>query len=99
MRKLLIAILLAGCPSSGDHEEYPSYQECFDDHHTHEAYPVQESIVICCLEHPIAGMHQPVCGSTAAECEAYLTTNLSATSASGTDRMVACTDYITQKGM
>jgi len=91
---------VAGCDDGHDHdpEAFATFQECYDDHHTEEALPVQESIVICCLEHPIAGV-APVCGDTTAACMTYLGTNLSSTSASQGEVDASCADYITQKGM
>jgi hypothetical protein len=83
----------------GGEEAFDTYQECFDDHHGGaEALGVQESIVVCCLEHPIAG-HTEVCGSTTADCMTYLATNLSSASATATEISAACTDYVAQKGM
>ena len=98
MRFVLITLLLVACHNDNDAEPYPTFQECFDDHHNVEALPVQEAIVVCCLDHPIAGV-KPVCGDTAAACGTYLDANLSATSASGTDKTAACADYINKKGM
>jgi len=97
MRFVLISLLCVACHNN-DAEPFPTFQECFDDHHNVEALPVGESIVVCCLDHPIAGV-KPVCGSTAAACMTYLGANLSATSASATEVSAACTDYITKKGM
>ncbi len=79
-------------------EAYASYQECFDEHTMKEVLPTKEAIVICCLEHPINGV-SPVCGDIKADCINYLTANLSQTSASTTDVMDACADYISQKNM
>ena len=100
MRLALLAFMfcVACGHNSADNEPYPTYQECFDDHTKVESLPVKEAIVVCCLEHPIAGV-MPVCGNTSAECVSYLNANLSATSASGTDVLAACDDYVTQKGM
>jgi len=98
MRFALVAFLFCvACGGSGE-QAYPTYQECFDDHVNVEALPVQEAIVICCLDHPIAG-HTEVCGSTTADCMTYLSTNLSSSSATQTDVSAACMDYVTQKGM
>jgi hypothetical protein len=95
---VLFCVATAACGGNDEEEAYPTYQECFDDHHTNESLSVHDSIVVCCLEHPINGVKE-VCGATAADCTAYLGTNLSATSATSTDVMTACTDYVTQKGM
>ncbi|HEY5952349.1 MAG TPA: hypothetical protein VIV40_42920 [Kofleriaceae bacterium] len=99
MRLVFTALLF--CVACGhDHgaEAFGTYQECFDDHTMAESLPIQEAIVICCLEHPINGVTQ-VCGATAADCAAYLATNLSSTSATQADITAACTDYVAQKGM
>lgn len=82
-----------------DHDEpepFDTFQDCFDDHHTEEALPTQQAIVICCLEHPIAGVTE-VCGDNAASCMTYLATNLSTSSATSAEVTAACTDYETQK--
>lgn len=98
MRSVLICLCLIACGDSG-HEAYATYQVCFDEHKTHESLPTQEAIVVCCLDHEIAGMHNPVCGATAADCETYLGANLASTSATAAERTAACAEYITQKGM
>jgi hypothetical protein len=100
MRLAFAAVLFcfAACHDHGE-EPFDTYQACFDDHHGGaENLPVQEAIVVCCLEHPIAG-HTEVCGATAADCMTYLTQNLSSTSATPADVTAACADYETQKGM
>lgn len=78
-------------------EAFATFQACFDAHHTEESLPTQESIVVCCLEHPIAGVTQ-VCGADAAACMTYLATNLSTSSATSAEVTASCTDYVTQKG-
>ena len=99
MRAALIGFLFCvGCHDH-EHEGFDTYQACFDDHHGGaENLPVKEAIVVCCLEHPIAG-HTEVCGNSAAECMTYLGTNLMASSATSTEVTEACADYVTQKGM
>ena len=95
---LLFAVAVAtaiGCKSDPV-QSYATYQECFDDHTMVESLPVQEAIVVCCLEHPINGI-SPACGDTAPDCINYLTANLGQTSASTTDVMDACTEYVSQK--
>lgn len=87
-----------GCGGDSAPEAYPTYQECFDDHVMKESLPVKESIVICCLEHPINGV-VPACGAIKADCINYLTANLNQTSASTVEVSDACADYITQKNM
>ncbi|MBL0213854.1 MAG: hypothetical protein IPQ07_08225 [Myxococcales bacterium] len=95
---LCAAPLIAACGSSGsDAEPYDTLQACFDDHHNVEALAVQESIVICCLEHPIAGV-KPACGTTATACAAFVDANLD-TTVTTADITPACADYISQLGM
>ena len=101
MRFVFAALLFCAACHDHDHgaEPFDTYQECFDDHHGGaENLPVKEAIVVCCLEHPIAG-HTEVCGATTADCMTYLSTNLSSSSATQTDVSAACMDYVTQKGM
>jgi hypothetical protein len=89
---------LAACGSDPAPAAYPTYQECFDDHTEVEGLPVPKAIVICCLEHPIAGL-VPACGNAVPDCINYLTANLNQTSASTTEVMDSCADYIDQKSM
>jgi hypothetical protein len=97
MRFLFAALLFwAGCHDH-DQDDYASYQACFDDHTMEESLPFQQAVVVCCLDHSFNGMSE-VCGATAAECVTYLGGNLTST-ATQTEVMGACTEYITQKGM
>ena len=91
-------LFTAACDHDHDEEGFDTFQACFDDHHTEESLPTQQAIVICCLEHPIAGVTE-VCGANAASCMTYLGTNLSTSSATSAEITAACTDYETQKGM
>ncbi len=87
--------LLQGACSDPAPEAYPTYQECFDDHTEVEKLPVMEAIVVCCIDHPIAGT-KPACGLTKPDCINYLTANLDQTSASTVEVMDSCAEYITQ---
>jgi hypothetical protein len=106
MRFIALASLLmptiatiAACGDDGGGEEpFDTFQDCFDDHHEEESLPVQEAIVVCCLEHPIAGVTE-VCGANAAACQTYLAANLDTASATSTEVTAACTDYEMQKDM
>jgi hypothetical protein len=93
----LLLIGTVGCKDDPI-EAYATYQECFDEHTTKEMLPTKETIVVCCLEHPINGI-SPACGDIKADCINYLTANLNQTSASTTDVMDACADYVSQKNM
>ncbi|MGE0545753.1 MAG: hypothetical protein AB7O24_26840 [Kofleriaceae bacterium] len=100
-RVLLLASLVCaqlGCNGDEGAEAFPTYQECFDDHTEEENLPVKEAIIVCCLEHPIGGTTM-VCGGAKADCVNYLTNNLKQTSASVTDVMDACDEYVNQLEM
>ena len=93
----------ASCGDDHGEEPFDTLQLCFDDHHVEESLSVHDSIVVCCLEHPIAGVH-PSCGDTAAACQALLggtdsVHNLSTSSATTAEVMTACADYVTEKTM
>lgn len=94
---VLMTLLVTGSMGCKDDpiESYDTYQECFDDHTSVEKLPIDEAIVVCCLEHPIAGV-SPACGNSKSDCIFYLTDNLDQTSASTTDVMDACADYASQ---
>src|SRR5689334_71200 len=87
--------LFAACGGDGE-EAYDTYQDCFTDHTTVEKLPVGEAIVVCCLDHEIAGK-KVVCGDTAPECVTYLTANLT-TGATSAEISAACDDYVVKKG-
>jgi len=96
---LALLSISSGC--GHDHspgaKPYDTLQQCFDDHHNHESLPTDQSIVICCLDHPIGGVWVP-CGETLAACEAFVGTNLNDTIGPA-DLTAGCTDYIAQKVM
>ena len=93
----LISLSMFACGgSSNDAEAYPTLQECYDDHTTVEMLPVTEAITVCCIDHPINGVH-PSCGNTQAECETIVRAGLDQ-SVTTADITTACTDYVTKKG-
>jgi hypothetical protein len=94
---LALPIGLAACGSSNpvDADPFDTLQECFDEHHNMETLPVQQAIVVCCLDHPIAGVH-PSCTNTQADCVTHVRANLDA-SVVDADITAACTTYIMQK--
>ena len=104
MRSIFISLLfpitlaITGCGSSTkDAEPYPTLQECFDDHTMTEGLPVGQAIVICCIDHPIAGVH-PSCGADKTACGTIVRAALSAATTTA-DITTACADYETQLGM
>ena len=105
MRSIFILVLLpitfaiTGCGDDGgsDAEPYPTLQECFDDHTMTEGLPVGQAIVVCCIDHPIAGVH-PSCGADKAACATIVRAALSAATTTA-DITTACADYETKLGM
>lgn len=92
------SLVLAACSddSNQDAESFDTLQSCFDDHHGGaESLPVAEAITVCCLDHPIAGVH-PSCKDTAADCVAHVDAELDSTVLAA-DIQAACADYINQK--
>jgi len=95
----LISVACGG-GSGGDEEPYDTFQDCFDDHHDVEAFTVEDSIKICCIDHPIGGQDaNVVCGETAVDCEDFVDANLDSTSATVDEIANACTDYIIDRSM
>lgn len=97
-----LAFPLAACGGDdgggGDDEAYDTFQACFDDHHVEEGFDVQDSIKICCIDHPIAGQDaNVVCGESADACETFVTANLDTPDAVPDDVPTACADYIVER--
>jgi hypothetical protein len=100
MRKALLALVLllpVGCKDDAA-ESYDTLQDCFTDHTQEESLPVVESLVVCCLDHPIMGVN-PSCGETEADCINHLTDEINQTEASTVDIMDACAEYVVQLEM
>jgi hypothetical protein len=91
------SLVLAACGDSAqDAEPFDTLQACFDDHHNGaESLPVAQAITVCCLDHPIAGVH-PSCKDTMADCVTHVDAELDSTVLAA-DIQAACTDYISQK--
>jgi hypothetical protein len=89
----------SGCSSSSaDDEAFATFQLCFDDHAGAEGLSAQKSLVICCLDHPIASAAaNTVCGDNATSCATYVNANLKAGDAPAADVTAGCADYITQR--
>lgn len=93
---LVFPVVLAACgddanDGNGDAEPFDTLQDCFTEHHGEESLPIGQAIVVCCLDHPIAGVH-PSCGTTAAECVTHVRSELDS-SVIDSDISAACTDY------
>jgi hypothetical protein len=93
---LSFPLVLAACGDSKvDADPFDTLQACFDEHHNMESLPVQQAIVVCCLDHPIAGVH-PSCKDTQADCVSHVRAALTATTLDA-DITAACMTYISQK--
>jgi hypothetical protein len=96
---LALPFVLAACGGDDgndeDAEEFPTLQACFDEHHNMESLPTDQAIVVCCTDHPIAGVH-PSCGATAMDCETHVDSELDDTSATADEITTACQEYIDQ---
>lgn len=97
MRHALLALLFVfvGCGGSDEEEAYDTLDDCFVDHTQVDSLPVVEALVICCLEHPIAGV-APSCGATQDECEAHVGEEIDVSEASDQEVIDACADYIAE---
>jgi len=62
-----------------------------------EHLPIQEAIVTCCLDHPIAGMTAPTCLDTQADLRDPRAHGASMPRFLSADIDAACTTYITEK--
>jgi hypothetical protein len=94
---LVLPLALAACGDSDtmDADPFDTLQACYDEHAVDEKLSVQKAIVVCCLDHPIAGIH-PSCKDTQGDCITHVRAELSA-SVLDADIMAACTTYLSQK--
>ena len=94
---LAAPLALAACGDGDpvDAEPFDTLQACYDEHHDVETLTVQKAIVVCCLDHPIAGVH-PSCANTQADCMAHVRNNLNA-AVTDADIAAACTTYLSEK--
>jgi hypothetical protein len=102
------ALVACGGDDAPDADPFDTFGACYDEHHNTESFDIQKAIVICCLDHPIGGQAAGVvCGSDAASCVTYVSTQVGSagsggsgtTDATSADISAACSDYQTQKGM
>jgi hypothetical protein len=95
----VFAVLVSACSDNNtvDADPFDTLQACFDEHTMEESLPVNNAIVVCCTDHPIAGVH-PSCKDTQVDCVAHLHAELTLTS-TVTDAVIeaACTDYLSKK--
>jgi hypothetical protein len=92
---LTLPLVLAACGGGNDDADpFDTLQDCYDDHHNEESLSVHDSIVVCCLDHPIAGVH-PSCETTQAACVTHVDAELDA-SVTLADIQTACTDYVAE---
>ncbi|HEU4731609.1 MAG TPA: hypothetical protein VFT22_27125 [Kofleriaceae bacterium] len=93
----MLPLVAAACGGSDnqDAEPFDTLFACYDEHHNTESLPIQQAIVVCCLDHPIAGVH-PSCADTQADCVSHVTAELG-TSVTASDIEGACAIYIDQK--
>ena len=87
-------LLTAACDDDHHSGAYADLQDCFDDHVGPEGLTVEESLVICTLEHPEVGGAN---FSTAAECVTFVKANLDLADATDAQITAACDEYIVQK--
>jgi hypothetical protein len=98
---LIVTLFASACSSSnscpsGDCTPYPTFQDCYNDHHMVEMFTSDRAIEICCIDHPIGSAKMNVvCGDTAQACVTYVTANVTdATDPNLTaDINSACTNY------
>ena len=93
---LLLALLATACKSDSGTEPFDTYQLCFDQLTEVDMREVVDSIVECCLDHPIDGV-KPVCRDTVPDCINFLTANLLQTDASTVEVMEGCEEYIAER--
>lgn len=107
---LVIAALIAACggSSSKDADPFDTFAACYNEHHNVESFSVQQTITICCIDHPIGGRPaNVVCGSDAPACVSYVSMWVGSAGSGGSgtadasaaDIQAACTDYINQRSM
>lgn len=91
---LPLALTVSACSDDddGEGEGFATLQDCYVDHHEEEGLGVQEALVVCCLDHPIAGVH-PSCGNTVDDCIAHVDANID-TSVTTDDIDAACETYV-----
>lgn len=96
---LTVVLALGACSDDkkADSDPFDTLQDCYDDHHGGDEHlPIQQAIVVCCLDHPIAGMKAPTCPDIQADCVTHVRAALDP-SILDADITAACMTYITEK--
>ena len=96
---LTVVLALGACSDDkkADADPFDTLQDCYDDHTSGDEHlPVQQAIVVCCLNHPIAGMKAPTCPDIQADCVTHVRAALDP-SILGADIDAACMTYITER--
>lgn len=96
---LALPLVLTACSDDKkevDNDPFDSLQDCYDEHTSGDEHlPIQQAIVVCCLNHPIAGMAAPTCPATQADCVTHVHQGLP--SIADADVTAACMTYIAEK--
>jgi hypothetical protein len=93
------AFLFVAC-GDHDHNSYASFKDCFNEHTMAEALPVDQAIVICCIDHPLgSSAANTACGADSPACVTFVTANVDAGTATSAQIMMGCDEYVTQRGM
>ena len=102
------AFAACGGSNKPDADPFATFGACYNEHHNTEGFDVPKTITICCIDHPIGNQAaNVVCGSDAASCVAYVSTQVGSAGSGGsgtTDAttaniQAACTDYVNQRSM
>lgn len=102
------AFAACGSDTKEDADPFATFGACYDEHHNTEGFDAQKAITICCISHPIGGQAaNVVCGSDAASCVAYVSTQVGSAGSGGSGTsdattaniQAACTDYVNQRSM
>jgi hypothetical protein len=96
---LAFPLVLTACSDDKkeDADPFDTLQLCYDEHTGGDEHlPIQQAIVTCCLDHPIAGMAAPTCLDTKPTCVTHVRAGLAA-SVLDADIDAACTTYIAEK--
>lgn len=103
-----LAFAACGSSSTKDADPFATFAACYNEHHNVESFDAQQTITICCIDHPIGNQAaNVVCGSDAASCTAYVSMWVGSagsggsgtTDATSANIQAACVDYVNQRSM